>query len=156
MNGGQVAEDKCLRQGRVVHTLAADEPRLLIQAHERSVCVDLVLPLQLMPVTVVAQVGRGLPRMVPRFPPDVRDLHAPAVKAREHAQVKAQAGPHIRDVRDAYILLGVGPPGRQSQIVGARQPLHPDLLLASRYGARSPCITPSIKACQTLFGVHKA
>jgi len=112
-------KDEILIEIGVVDVLAADEPSTLCAAKggKRDIAINAILPLQLVAIGVVAQVGRGLPRVIARFPLGVRHEYLSPVEAGEHAKVEADAESDIWDMRDADILLGVGPPARQAEVM---------------------------------------
>ncbi len=118
MQGEHPVHRQILHHVRMIDASHPHQHRLFIHLTVVHVGVKLILPNELITMTIEGEVRRCLPRMVTRFPKHIGRLRGPSIERGKDAQVDTQAGRKIWDVADTHVTLGVGAPAREAQIMG--------------------------------------
>ena len=110
-------EHQILRSICIVVELGTDQPGILPQGSKRDVCIQLILPQELVAERVAAQVRSRSPGVKAAFKPYIGHIDPAAIHSRKNGQVKPNAVVGRRNMGNAAVTFGVGAPCRQGKVM---------------------------------------
>ena len=116
-SGCHIMKHQILRSIGIVVELGTDQPGILPQGSKRDVCIQLILPQELVAERVAAQIRSRSPGVKAAFKPYIGHIDPAAIHSRKNGQVKSNAIVGRRNMGNAAVSFGVGAPRRQGKIM---------------------------------------
>ena len=115
--GCHIMKHQILRSIGIVVELGTDQPGILPQGSKRDVCIQLILPQELVAERVAAQIRSRSPGVKAAFKPNIGHIDPAAIHSRKNGQVKPNAVVGRRNMGNTAVTFGVGAPRRQGKVM---------------------------------------